>query len=293
MKPQRQSTKSNPICEYHQLALKAYIEQLRLKNYSENTVKNYVNWFQYFLDKFPDRKPSTITKNEIMDLLVTFRNSKSWSATSQNQLINAIKFFYEQLLNRPREVYELPRAKKPERLPSVFSVEEIKAILENAGNLKHKSMLSIAYAAGLRVSEITALKVSDIDSARMLIHVRQSKGRKDRQIMLSLKLLELLREYFQVYRPREWLFEGQDGAQYSMRSVQLVLAHAKEKAGIKRQGSVHALRHSFATHLLESGTDLVSIKELLGHSSIRTTLTYTHVSTKQICKIQSPLDRLL
>jgi integrase/recombinase XerD len=278
--------------EPQRLALNAYVELLRLKNYSDNTIKNYRNWFVHFLRYFNDRKPSTISKSEIMDMLVLFRNSPKWSATSQNQLINAIKFFYEQLLNRPREMYELPRAKKPQQLPSVFSESEVLSIIKATDNLKHKTILCLAYAAGLRVSEIVNMKVRDIDSKRMVIIIRQAKGKKDRQVMLSEKLLLMLRAYYKEYKPEKWMFEGQYGEQYSSRSIQSVLHQAKDKAGVKKKGSIHALRHSFATHLLEGGTDIVSIKELLGHTSLRTTMTYTHVSKKFISKIQSPLDKL-
>ena len=160
-------------------------------------------------------------------------------------------------------------------------------------NLKHKTILCLGYACGLRVSVIVNMKIEDIDSKRMVIQVRQAKGKKDRQVMLSAKLLELMRAYFVAYHPKTWLFEGLFGEQYSVRSVQLVLKAAKAKAGVTKRGSVHALRHSFATHLLEGGTDLISIKELLGHSSLSTTSIYTHVSRKQITNIQSPLDKLL
>ena len=153
-------------------------------------------------------------------------------------------------------------------------------------------MLCLAYTGGLRVSEIVSLKIKDIDSARMVITIRQSKGKKDRIIMLSDKLLEMLRIYYKEYKPKAWMFEGPGEKQYSTRSVQKVLEQIKDKARIKKEGSVHALRHSFATHLMEGGTDIMSIKELLGHDSLRTTSRYTHVSKKHIANIQSPLDKL-
>ncbi len=278
---------------YLGLALEAIDDLLSLKNYSSNTRKNYRNWFILFLQSFPERKPSGINTDEVMRFLLDFRQSPKWSASSQNQLISAIKFFYEQVLKRPKEVYDLPRAQKPQQAPSVFSVGEIKALLDACENLKHKTMLCLAYAGGLRVSEIVQLKIKDVDSKRMVLHIRQAKGLKDRQTMLSEKLLMLFRQYYSTYKPKEWLFEGQHGGQYSTRSVQLVLESIKKKAGVTRKGSIHALRHSFATHLYEGGTDILSIKELLGHQSLRTTLIYTHVSTKHISQIQSPLDKLL
>ncbi|MEI6816467.1 MAG: site-specific integrase [Bacteroidota bacterium] len=280
--------------ETHFIALGAYIELLRLKNYSDNTINTYRNWFLIFLRYFNDIKPSSISKHEIMDFLVGYRNSKKWSATGQNQLISSIKFFYEQLLKRPKEVYELPRAKKEDKLPTVFSMEEVKRILMSPENLKHRCILCLAYSGGLRISEIVNLKIADIDSSRMVITLRQAKGKKDRQVMLSIALLEMLRNYIkeQKIRPSIWLFEGAKGAQYSVRSVAKIMDESKEKAGIKKKGGIHALRHSFATHLLEGGIDLITIKELLGHNSITTTAIYTHVSTKTISKVQSPLDKL-
>ena len=274
-------------------ALNAYVETLRLKNYSYNTIKSYKSLFIPFLIYFNQQKPSLLTHYQILDYLLHVRNKEQWSASQQNQSVNAIKFFFEKVLNQPAQTYNLPRANKERKLPSVFAESEIKKILNSVENIKHRTMLCLAYAAGLRVSEIVQMKIKDIDSQRMIMTIRQSKGRKDRQVMLSEKLLIMLREYFKEYRPKEWLFEGQNDLQYSVRSVQLVLQNAKQNAGITKSGSIHALRHSFATHLFESGTDLLSIKELLGHTSLKTTAIYTHVSKKHISKIQSPLDKLL
>jgi len=286
------NTKNTTVSHWHTLALKTYEDLLTLKNYSPRTIKTYTNWFVLFLRAFPDHKPSTITKQEILSFLLERRNNQSLSATSQNQLINAIKFFFENVLKRPKELYELPRAQKPFHLPTVFAENEVKNILLAVENIKHKSMLCLAYAGGLRVSEITNLRLSDIDSQRMVITLRAAKGKKDRQVMLSETLLAFLREYYKQYTPKQWLFEGTGGKQYSTRSIQKVLERAKQKAGVKKNGAIHALRHSFATHLYEGGTDLLAIKELLGHNSLRTTTIYTHVSTKHISKVQSPLDKL-
>ena len=284
--------KPMPMCEYHHLALKAYIEFMKLKNLSTNTISNYKNWFLIFLNYFPDRKPSEITKHEIMDMMTHMRNSSKWSATKQNQMINAIKFFYEQLLKRPRELYDLPRAKKPFQLPTVFSEAEVLSIINATENLKHKTILCMAYAGGLRISELINLKIHDIDRERMVINIRQAKGKKDRIVMLSEKLLIMLREYYSKYLPKVWLFEGASGEEYSERSISKIFQQCKTKANITKKGGIHSFRHSFATHLYEGGTDLLSIKELLGHSNLRTTMTYTHVSKKHIGKIQSPFDKL-
>lgn len=289
----RESLVKKPMPNHTQLlALAAYIEMMKLKNYSENTIKTYKDHFIAFLLYFTDTKPSEISKGQIMDYLVITRRKEHWSSSLQNQVVNAIKFFYEHVLKQARTVYDLPRAKREHKLPTVFAAEEVKQILTALDNLKHKTMLYLAYSCGLRVSEIVNMKIEDIDSKRMVISVRQSKGRKDRQVMLSPRLLDLLRDYFKEYKPVNWLFAGQYGEQYSVRSVQIVLKAAKDKAGVRKRGSIHALRHSFATHLLEGGTDLISIKDLLGHSSLSTTSIYTHVSKKSLNKIQSPLDKL-
>ena len=274
------------------LALEAYANQLRLRNYSPNTLKTYTNWFTVFLTHFPNCKPSGISKQEIMEFLLRYRNSSHWSATVQNQLINSIKFFFEKVLGQPQQVYDLPRAKKPQQLPTVFSESEILSLIKATQNLKHKTMLSLAYAGGLRISEISSLKIKDVDSKRMVITLRQAKGRKDRQIMLSERLLIMMRAYYTDYKPKIWMFEGQAGEEYSTRSIAKVMEQCKLKAGITKKGGIHALRHSFATHLFEGGTDVLSIQELLGHTSLRTTMQYTHVSTKHLSKIQSPLDKL-
>ena len=166
------------------------------------------------------------------------------------------------------------------------------ALLQKMTNLKHRTMIMTGYAAGLRVSEIVRLTIGDIDSKRMTIHIRGAKGKKDRIVPLSKKLLETLRNYYRQYRPINYLFEGQYGGAYSTRSAQSILMEAKQKAGIHKKGSIHSLRHSYATHLMESGTDIRIIQELLGHNTIKTTMLYTHVSKKDITRIESPLDKL-
>jgi site-specific recombinase XerD len=190
-------------------------------------------------------------------------------------------------------VYEVRRPRKDKKLPIVLSKEEVAKILSSVDNIKHRAMLMLAYSAGLRVGEIVRLKIEDIDSERMLIHIKGSKGRKDRYTLLSEMALQTLRGYWRQYKPDKWLFEGARAGRYiSTRTVDKILEHACERADIKKDVSVHTLRHSFATHLLEGGTDLRYIQELLGHQSSKTTEIYTHVSTKSIGKIKSPLDTL-
>jgi len=214
---------------------------------------------------------------------------RSISASQQNQRINAIKFYYEQLLGRQKEYYQLHRPHKEQRLPQVLSEEEIAKILKTITNLKHRCILSLIYSAGLRLSETVNFKVNDINSDRNLIIIHNGKGKKDRTTVLSRSILALLREYYLKYRPRLYLFEGFPGKKYSPRSIQAIFKKALERSGIKRHATVHTLRHSFATHLLERGTDLRYIQSLLGHFSSKTTEVYTHVTKIGFEKNQQPL----
>lgn len=191
-------------------------------------------------------------------------------------------------------VYEVKRPRKDKKLPVVLSKEDIAKILSSVDNIKHKAILMLVYSAGLRVGEVVKLKPDDIDSKRMLIHIKGAKGRKDRYTLLSETALEMLRKYWRDYKPDKWLFEGsRDGRYLSTRTVQAIFEHARERAGAKKDVTVHSLRHSFATHLLEGVTDLRYIQELLGHASSKTTEIYTHVSSKSLGKIKNPLDTLI
>ena len=214
------------------------------------------------------------------------------SSSYQNQAINAIKFYYERVLGGQRKFYFIERPITEKVLPVVLNKEELISILNATENQKHKAMLMLTYSSGLRVSELLSLKIKDVDSERMQLRVSQAKGKKDRYTILSTRALDMLRVYFRSYHPKEWLFEGVDGGQYSMRSIQAVMQYACKRAGILKKVSMHTLRHSFATHLLESGTDLRYIQSLLGHSSSKTTEIYTHVTTKGFSQIVSPLDNL-
>ena len=201
-------------------------------------------------------------------------------------------FYYEQVLGGKRKFYFLDRPKKEKRLPVVLSEPEVVRIFAQMENLKHKCLLMLIYSAGLRIGEALNLKVADIDSARGQVSIRGAKGNKDRMSLLSASLLPLLRDYYQQYQPKKYLFEGMGVGKYSARSAQAVLKRAVQKAKIQKKVTLHTLRHSFATHLLENGTDLRYIQTLLGHNSSRTTEIYTHVSTKALRDIRSPLDKL-
>ena len=200
--------------------------------------------------------------------------------------MNALKFYYEQVLYKEKMLFDIPRPKKPMQLPKVLSKEEIAAIIRAIKNTKHKTMIMLAYGCGLRVSEITALHVQDVDGHRRLLMIRRGKGKKDRVISLGPALLVMLREYYRQYRPCKYLFEGATaGMPYSIRSLEAIIHAAKQKAGITKNGSMHMLRHSFATHLLDRGTDVVMIQKLLGHNDIKTTLRYLHVTNKDLLNI--------
>lgn len=231
---------------------------------------------------------------EFSRFLVTDRKV---STSYQNQAINAIKFYFEKVLGGKRKLYFVERPRKEQVLPTVCSVEEIQKILSSVKNSKHKAILSVIYSGGLRISELVNLPIKAIDSDRMQIHIENAKGNKDRYTILSKKVLELLRVYFKKEKPHYWLFEGvgstkENPVQYSTRSIQSILKAALKEAGIKKHVTVHTLRHSFATHLLENGTDLRYIQSLLGHSNSKTTEIYTHITTKGFNQIISPLDKL-
>jgi len=271
--------------------LEEYTTMLQLKRYSLSTRKSYINAFQNFLVFFSHKKIDDLKKNEIQEYLLK-QLENGTSSSSQNLQINAIKFYYEKVIGRKREIYDLPRPKKEHKLPSVLSEEEIIKLFKQVSNIKHKAILYLIYSGGLRLSEVVNLKITDIDSKRNLILIRESKGKKDRTTLLSQALLELLRDYYREYKPENYLFEGQKREQYSVRSVQNIFRMALSKSGIKKHATVHTLRHSFATHLLERGTDLRYIQELLGHANSKTTEIYTHITKKGLDKIVSPLDNL-
>ena len=273
--------------------IKAFKSYMLFKRYSENTIKVYTNALELFFRFFPDRKPESLTNEDITFFNESCILKKNLSSSYQNQVINAIKLFYRNRFNRSMEVDYIQRPRREKRLPNVLSKSEVKAILASPTNLKHRAMLSLIYACGLRRGELLHLRLTDIHSDRHLLFIHQSKGKKDRMAPISQKVIDLLRDYYKAYKPRTWLFEGQSpGEPYSERSLQLVLKGAVKKAGNKKPISLHWLRHSYATHLLESGTDIRYIQELLGHSSSKTTEIYTHVCTKNLQRIRSPFDDL-
>ncbi len=269
-----------------------YLETLNLKNYSVATIKTYRLHFKRFLSYYSDIPLEKISHEQIRKYLLYLVQEKHYSTSAQNQAINSIKFYYEKVLGKPVEKYYVPRPRKAKRLPEVLSEEEVTRILKQIKNLKHKCIIYLIYSAGLRLTEVVHLKITDINSDRKQIFIRSAKGNKDRYVILSDTILELLREYYKRYKPKKWLFESKPEFQYSRRRIQRILKAAVEKAGVKKKATIHTLRHSFATHLLEHGTDLRYIQELLGHKSSKTTEIYTHVTHVAKNRIISPLDNL-
>jgi site-specific recombinase XerD len=276
-------------------ALEDFIRLLRLKAYSESTIRTYRNEFIQLLKVLKNRSVNTLTLEDIKRYMVYAMKEGGISENTAHSRLNAIKFYFEQVMNVDPFVWAIPRPKKAEKLPGTFNQEEIAAIINSVKNTKHKTMLMLAYSAGLRVSEVVALRSEDVDSKRMIIFIRRAKGKKDRVVSLSPVMLVMLREYAREYGMTKggYLFEGNmKGTAYSVRSLQEVLQAAKTKAGVVKPGSVHALRHSFATHLIDKGTDVTMIQKLLGHSDLKTTLRYLHTSNRDLLKIISPLDDL-
>jgi integrase/recombinase XerD len=273
--------------------IEKYILWLRSKRYSESTIKIYTEAIQVFLKYFNDKPVTEIANEDVILFNNNYILKNNISASYQNQIMSAIKLFFSKIENTKMNPDLVQRPKRPKLLPNVLSKEEVKLILNAHNNIKHKTMLSLIYSCGLRRSELLNLKPKDIESKRNLIIIRQSKGRKDRIVPLSDKTIQMLRNYFKMFKPSVWMFEGQNkGEQYNEKSLESVLKQALEKAGIKKPVSLHWLRHSYATHLLEAGTDLRYIQEILGHSSSKTTEIYTHVSTKSIQNIKSPFDEM-
>ncbi len=272
---------------------KGYLELLEQKRYSPSTVKTYRAYFSDFMEYHKGRNINRLKVADINSYILYLVNEKKISVSQQNMRINAIKFYYEQVRGGKRQYYGgITRAKEYKNLPEVLSRDEVKRILSCLENRKHHCMISLIYSAGLRRSELLNLTPQDIVSERMLVRI-MGKGKKCRYSLLSEKVLHELREYFKEYRPKRWLFEGDTpGEQYSASGLVKVLKEAADRAGIKHRVHLHMLRHSFATHLLEQGTDLRTIQELLGHNDIKTTSIYLHVTSAHKSSIPNPLDTL-
>jgi len=266
---------------------------LKLKGYSPKTQAAYLGYMKKFVRYF-GRSPAKMGEEEIREYLYHLVTERDLGDSSINSAYSALKFFYKTTLCRDWNVAKIPRRKTEKRLPVVLDGSEIKQLFAVTTNLKHRALLMTTYSAGLRVSETAHLKVCDVDSKRMQLRIAQGKGKKDRYALLSPVTLNLLRDYWRQYRPFSWLFPGRlPESPISTRSIQKVFKDAKRKAGIKKPATVHTLRHSFATHLLEAGTDIYRVQKLMGHTSPKTTTIYIHLRRQDLLKVISPLDSLM
>ena len=281
------------ISETNEQVLQKMQQHLQLKGYSINTQRTYLNEMTQFLKVIRNESADTFTTSRLKDYLQYCHTTLKIGESTIHSRMNAMKFYYEQVLGREKLFWEIPRPKRPALLPKLLSEMEIARLFNALQNKKHKAMLFTVYSAGLRVSEIVNLKIADMDSERMQIFISRAKGKKDRYVNLSPILLDILRQYISLYhiKPKKYLFESeQTKGAYPARTVQQIFTNAKNKAGILKEVGIHSLRHSFATHLLEKGTDIRYIKDLLGHFDIKTTERYLHVAKKSLVNIVSPLD---
>ena len=270
---------------------KQYISYMQYRKYSVRTIENYCASL-IRLSKYYNLSPDKLTRDQFINYLYYLVEVKQASATCLNIVISAYRILVAEVLRKDWEEFNIRRPNREKKLPVILSKKEVERIIAGISNLKHRTFISLMYSCGLRLSELRNLKVADIDSTRMQIHIRLGKGAKDRYVMLSEKILLMLREYWKKYRPKEYLFEGATpGKAIAARTIQHTFTKVIAKAGIKKDVSVHTLRHSFATHLLENSVNLIAIQKLLGHNHINTTITYTHLQSAP-ASVKSPLDDL-
>lgn len=273
-------------------AMWAFADKLTIRRYSKSAFTTYGFYFKQFLAAHPNQDPKEITEEQIIAHVIKVVKDRNYAAKTQNQVINAIKFYYEKVLGLRKKEYWLPRPRKELKLPVVASEEEVVRLLVAAGNLKHQCIIGLLYSAGLRRAELTNMRITDVDFDRKQVIVKGGKGKKDRVSLLSDRIAAALLRYLEDYKPNYWLFEGRDRKPYSGENIGAIVTKACKTAGIQKKISPHVLRHSFATHLMDKGTDTRYIQELLGHANIKTTAIYAHVSTRDLQKIVSPLDRI-
>ncbi|MGZ8565264.1 MAG: tyrosine-type recombinase/integrase [Kaistella sp.] len=273
-------------------AFSAYHDQLVLKGFSSNTIRTYTTEFAqllYLLRSYPVEK---LSPEKLQSYFLYCHRELRLSENQIHSRMNAVKFYFEKVLHRNRIFLNIPRPKKPQLLPKALNTKEVSRIIDVTENPKHKLIIQLCYGMGLRVSEIVNIRIQDIDSGTMRVLISRAKGKKDRYVNLPETILQDLRMYYKNHLPKEYLFEGKNGGPYSVRSAQNVFKTAMNKAGIIKTVGIHSLRHSYATHLLQCGTDITLIQKLMGHQDLKTTLAYTHVTDKNTRAVQSPLDRL-
>ncbi|MDO5656694.1 MAG: tyrosine-type recombinase/integrase [Flavobacteriaceae bacterium] len=282
----------NKIHPINHLALMQLVEQLQLKAYSQSTINTYVSEFTHLLILIKSTTVDSLTPEQLKSYFLYCLKKENIKEQQLNSRINAVKFYFEKVLHQPRMFFDIPRPKSPKTLPRYLTKSEIKKLFSVIDNSKHLLVLKLVYGMGLRVSEVVNLRFTDIHRETMTVHITCAKGKKDRIVNLPESVLTDMEAYFYAYRPVDFVFNGQYGGQYSVRSVQNIFKDAMKKAGIKKQIGIHGLRHSYATHLLDSGADLRFIQELLGHHSIKTTQIYCHITDVTKSQIKSPLDSL-
>lgn len=273
--------------------IKEFKEKLLLQRYAPNSISIYTMCIKKFLNYYESKNIRLLNNNDIKVFLTHLLQNEKISDSYQKQMLGAITKFYDLIFNIRLDLKSLYPKRKKNILPKYITKPQIKKMIEETYNLKHRCIIMLLYSAGLRVSELIGLKTIDIDSDSMLINISNSKGRKDRKVMLSEKVLTELRLYYKQYKPKEYLFEGQNKAYYSAKSIQNIVKDAALRANLNKRVTPHMLRHSFAIHLLENGTDIRYIQELLGHNSIQTTELYTYITDISKSKIKSPLDFIM
>ena len=280
------------IPEKNVKALKEFEEWMQQQRYGDATICHYLSHLTQFFKFYNTRDFDKLTEADVIKFNHEIIIKGNLSTSYQRGITGSIKLFYSRNATAMIKPENLQRPSKEKRLPEILSKDEVQLILTKIENIKHRAILSVTYACGLRRGEVLKLKLSDLDSQRKLIYIRQAKGKKDRCVPFGDKLRELLVEYYRLYKPKFYLFEGQYGGMYGARSMEAILQTAVKKCRLPHHVSLHTLRHSFATHHLESGTDIRYIQEILGHSNPKTTMIYTHVSMKKISEFKSPFDDL-
>jgi len=291
-KPEKVKSVRNVLANETVKKLNDFSKYMKLKRYSDHTINSYMGSMYLFFNFHYKKNLQNISNSDVFDFNYNYILKKGYSVSFQNQFINAIKLFCSNIEKACIDIEQIERPFSPNTLPVILSLEEVEKLLNSLSNIKHRCMLTIIYSAGLRRSELLNLKLEDVDSKRMMISIKTAKGNKDRVVPLSETALDMLRTYYKEYKPTVYLFEGWGGGKYSETSLQSVFKNAKFLAGIKKRCTLHTLRHSYATHLLESGINLRYIQEILGHKSPRTTQIYTHVSTEGLSRVTSPLEKL-
>ncbi len=272
--------------------IEQFAKLMKIKGYSQSTINNYIAQLRLYQGAFKVNDFSKVTNNNLLNDGFKLLTQKQMAYSTQKQFIGALNLFYKEMFLRVINLNSLRPTRKPSKIPPVLAKSEVKLMFKRTTNLKHKAMLVTLYSLGLRSGELTNLKITDIDGARDVVTIYNAKGKKDRIVMLPEKLKVLLRNYFKRYRPKVYLFEGHKNKQYTQSSLSKVVKAAVRRANIKKPATAHTLRHSFATHLLENGTDIRVIQQLLGHKSIKTTQIYTHISNAIIKNVKSPIDFL-